>query len=41
MPVIMPERAGAHTGAWEKAWVYRMAWVAKWSKLGVCASGSP
>jgi len=37
MPVMMPLRAGAQTGAWAKARSYRTPWAANLSRFGVVA----
>ncbi|MNY73959.1 hypothetical protein D3C86_2128720 [compost metagenome] len=41
MPVMSVLREGAHTGAVEKAFLYRILPVANWSRLGVVANLSP
>tara|TARA_Y100000814_G_scaffold75523_1_gene47045 strand:- start:260 stop:541 length:282 start_codon:yes stop_codon:yes gene_type:complete len=41
MPVMMPDRHGAHTPAVVKQFVYLTPSLANWSMLGVIACGSP
>ncbi len=41
IPVMIADRAGAHTPDVEKQFVHRHPWAAKRSTFGVRATGSP